>query len=336
MTEIVYMEASTFLEQRAQGSPIRKITDFWGPRGSHVLVEHGKETDPFSLVVFDFDGTVVQSDVYYRYCWKKLFREKGITGDDDSLLTLRDSVYGWEGDMTSSMISMVQKIQKRQSRNSQIIKDSDWELLEKFVGHTSDPIEVIAEKLIIAKEQIGVSALEKDPSLVERLAPLADGIEKFLTVIPESVSVAVMSASSRRNIMPILEAHLRVNPKSQLGRFSELDVFGEEDAKGNRKPNAFFFAHLVAAHTRINPSKRAGEVSNIVFFGDNAHADIMLGGLNTRTHSVVIVNPDPNLQMVRLTPIDRVVPNFDELLRQIKKPESTSIVLQRLNKTLVV
>ena len=62
----------------------------------------------------------------------------------------------------------------------------------------------------------------------------------------------------------------------------------------------------------------------------------MLGGLNTRTHSVVIVNPDPNLQMVRLTPIDRVVPNFDELLRQIKKPESTSIVLQRLNKTLVV
>ncbi len=338
------------------GGQLEKI--WWNPETRGQVRERGDCRGPFSMVVTDFDGTLVDTEGingFFAVCWRALFREAGIEGSDDALEALRRKSYSWEGTLPASVRGMIERIQSGVDRNGVQLDVSEQTALARLIepdrlrrwariNEKDDGSDVLTQAPdIIAdrKEQIGADLLASNPSLVRQLAPFTPGSVKFMRAIPPDVLVGIASGSRvKTTILPILQAHAYLGEGFILDRVGPL-IVGEDNLIGRaRKPDRRFYEHAIITMARM--LHEAGRIPkdgilarDILYIGDRiARTADIDAPLTRKGVSHLVINAgnvarDPG-------PFIALAPDFLALMGQLRKPHNDiqNPIVARLANTL--
>lgn len=277
-----------------------------GDEQAWMEIKKGEENRPFSLLMFDFDSTIVRTDAYYLYCWREFLKQAGLVGNNSELIDLRNRVYAWKGNLTSSVEAMVENITAGKTLDGEELTEAEKTELAKLINtgfinsiddgsFTQEENQSKKTALILAKqkEKIGADYLAENPEAVQELAPLMDGFLDFIEALPNLVVTVIVSSARREtSIEPILEAHQKIDTRvaNALARFKDL-IAGEEEVRDVSKPSVWFFVSAGAA-LRLGPRFGRDFLASDILYIGNDHTDLSVherGGGTQRDWWTILV-----------------------------------------------
>ena len=323
-----------------------------------IREELGDRNKPFKEVVLDFDGTFIDSEGeggYFAVCWRRLFRDAGMTESDKDLASLRHKIYIWNGTLERSTLDMVGRIQEGVGRDGTLLQPDEHSALKKLIepdtilrwaqmnkrDYGPNPLGHSAEIIADRKEIMGKQLLAYNPSLVLQLAPFTPGSVDFIKAIPDDVIVGIASGSRvETTILPILKAHAIMGNPFVLKRVGPL-IAGEDNLLGNHaKPHRRYYeaalitiAQILKGEGKIPPG--GIEVRDIVYIGDRIAKGSELDMPSTRKRmSHVAINAGPKTN--NLGPFAAVASDFSALNQELRQPpdQIRDPILSRLANTI--
>jgi len=270
-------------------------------RSSKRKEEEGKTG--FTGMLFDFDKTIVETDKFYEECWRRVFTELGLSAE------WRKMVYKFDGSLTNSVKAMIGRIIEGVNIKGDDISVITEEISKKIFNPVwlgqkevemygakleGDPEVRAARVLADYKESIGKRMITEEPERAKELAPLVDGIQDFVKMIPPGVLVGIASSGRvESTISPFIKLY-------NLDAVFKDRLFGEESMREAEeqisgfvyKPDMGFFVHAIyllgRSGGRIIPFDKG------LYIADNGKTDYPVGiaGLD-RSMSVLLVNTDP-------------------------------------------